>query len=133
MQSYAKILVIIIGNIMLRAIIIFLTLFISMETWSQELIQDYFKGSVITDPTKTRRCEELIKGRGRKISFKNNLLGLIDRNKKLRKMVPREKVSVHEKLERNIINLRRELKLARIKIQKASEKIIIKGCPGISI
>lgn len=118
---------------MLRTITILITILTPFATPSQEHIGDYFKGSVITDPTKTRRCEELIKGRGRKITFKNNLLGLIDRNKKLRKMVPREKVSVHEKLERNIINLKRELKLARIKISRESEQIIIKGCPGISL
>ena len=118
---------------MLRIITILLIVFTPTKTPSQENIGEYFKGSVITEPTKTRRCEELIKGRGRKITFKNSLLGLIDRNKKLRKMVSREKVSVHEKLERNLINLKRELKLARIKIQKASEEIIIKGCPGISL
>ncbi|RLA61373.1 MAG: hypothetical protein DRQ88_06630 [Epsilonproteobacteria bacterium] len=118
---------------MLRVAIIFLTILAPFATPSQEHIREYFKGSVITDPTKTRRCEELIEHRGKKITFKNNLLGLIDRNKKLRKMVPREKVTVHEKLERNIINLKRELKLARIKIKKASEEVIIKGCPGISL
>ena len=118
---------------MLRTTALLLTILTSIATPSQEHIGDYFKGSVITDPTKTRRCEELIDVRGKKISYKNKLLGLIDRNKKLRKMVPREKVSVHEKLERNLINLNRELKLARIKIAKASEEIIIKGCPGISL
>ncbi len=89
--------------------------------------------SVIEDPSFTTKCEELLDDRIKKIGVKNKILGLIDRNRRLRKITPIEKQSIVDKLEENFINLRRELYLTRQKIMNTDEEIVRKGCPGITI
>jgi len=89
--------------------------------------------SIIEDPSFSTKCEILLDERTKKIDLKNRILGLIDRNRRLRKLSPPEKQSVIEKLEINFTSLRRELYLTRQKISNSDEEIVRKGCPGITI
>ena len=92
---------------------------------------DKFVGSIITDPAISRRCEDLLENRKKKILHKNKLLSLLDRNRRLLKSVTPEKVSIIHKLEDNFNDLRRELYNTRQQISYADEDIVKKGCPGI--
>lgn len=94
---------------------------------------DYIRGAVITDPSTTRRCEELIRERSEKINYKNKLLTLIDKNKKLKAMTPPQKISIHEVLDKTKKSLDDKLERASQKIQTSGEEIIRVGCPGITL
>jgi hypothetical protein len=88
-------------------------------------------GSVITDPSISKRCEALTLKRTKKIKHKQKLAGLVERNKRLQKITPKAKVTVKEKLTENLYKLNRELRLTRIRIDHLTEDIVRKGCPGI--
>jgi hypothetical protein len=90
-----------------------------------------FGGSVITDPSITSRCEDLLDKRKLKVRHKNRILGLLDRNRRLRKRTSYKKQTIIKKLEKNFNDLRQELYLTRQKIFFADEDIVRKGCPGI--
>ncbi|MFZ8933605.1 MAG: hypothetical protein ACO20H_04665 [Bacteriovoracaceae bacterium] len=91
------------------------------------------KRSIIEDPSFSTKCAVLLDERTKKIDLKNRILGLIDRNRRLRKITPGEKQSIVNKLETNFTELRRELYLTRQKILNSDEEIVRKGCPGITI
>ncbi len=95
--------------------------------------EEYIRGAVITDPATTRRCEELIKERSEKITYKNRLLSLIDKNKKLKEMTPENKISIHETLDQTRKSLDEKLEKFTKKIQESGEEIIRVGCPGITL
>ncbi len=87
----------------------------------------------ITDPAIGARCNRLLKKRADKIEVKQRLNGLIERNKRLKKLAPKEKKSVLYNLSRNLLRLEQELRLSKLKIEDLEEQIIRKGCPGISL
>lgn len=87
--------------------------------------------SILTDPSFSNRCDDLLEKRNKKIVHKNKILSLIDRNRRLRKTVASNKITIKNNLEKNFSDLRRELYLTRQKITFADEEIIRKGCPGI--
>ena len=115
----------------MRSIIFFLIFSTSVKAISPE--DDYIRGAVITDPSTTRRCEELIRERSEKITYKNKLLSLLDRNKKLKLMTPSQKISILETLDRTQKSLEDKLDKASQKIQTSGEEIIRVGCPGITL
>lgn len=129
MERYDRISVNLIGY--MRSIILFLILFSSLKAFGSE--DDYIRGAVITDPSTTRRCDELINERKEKINYKNKILSLIDKNKKLKLLSPPEKISVHELLDKTTKELEDRLELASRKIQSSGEEIIRLGCPGITL
>lgn len=92
-----------------------------------------FAQSGITDPTISLRCQELINARQSKLLNKQKIRELIDRNEKLQKITPEERVSIREKLILNHSKLEKELELVLLKIEKQEETIIRQGCPGINI
>ena len=94
--------------------------------------QDY-ENTVITDPTISRRCEELLFKRNQKVSHKQKLMELITRNRRLLKYVPKEKESVKIKLVDNYSKLKNELRLSLIKITHLEESIVRTGCPGLTL
>jgi hypothetical protein len=108
-----------------------LIFFLITLSWVNPILGQDFGDSVITDPSITSRCEDLLDKRKFKISYKNKILGLLDRNRRLRKRTSFEKQTIIKRLEKNFTDLRRELYLTRQKIFFADEDIVRKGCPGI--
>ena len=92
-----------------------------------------FKRTVITDPSISRRCELLAENRKTKISHKQRIMAMIERNKHLQKMTPENKVTLKRKLEVNLGHLEHELTLVLTQIQFQEESIVRKGCPGITL
>jgi hypothetical protein len=115
---------------MARKVLLFLTVFIGI--FSKCYAEDY-KRTVINDPSISRRCEILSEARLEKITHKQRILGLIERNKHLQKISPENKVSIKRKLETNLGHLEHELDLTLTQIQFHEENIVRKGCPGISL
>ncbi len=96
------------------------------------LAEDY-KRTVINDPSISRRCEVLTEGRKVKLTHKQRIMALIERNKHLQKITPDNRQTLKRKLESNLGHLEHELKLSITQIQYQEESIIRKGCPGINI
>lgn len=94
--------------------------------------EDY-KRTVITDPSISRRCEILTEGRKEKLSNKQRILAMIERNKRLQKITPENKITLKRKLEINLGHLEHELTLVLTQIQFHEENIVRKGCPGITL
>ena len=94
--------------------------------------QDY-ENTVITDPSISRRCEELLIKRNQKVAHKQKLMELITRNRKLLKYVPKEKKTVKVKLIENYGKLKNELRLSLVKITHLEEGIVRTGCPGLTL
>lgn len=92
-----------------------------------------YRSTVVTDPSISRRCDALINKRNLKVEHKQKLKGLIVRNQKVQKIVPSEKRSVRQNLQKNLNHLEHELKLTLVQIQNQEESIIRKGCPGITL
>lgn len=105
----------------------FLTLFSGISS-----AEDY-KRTVITDPSISRRCEILTEKRSEKISNKQRIMAMIERNKHLQKITPENKITVKKKLETNLGHLEHELILTQTQIQFQEENIVRKGCPGITL
>jgi hypothetical protein len=94
--------------------------------------EDY-KRTVITDPSISRRCELLTEERKEKITNKQRIEAMIERNKHLQKITPENKVTLKKKLEVNLGHLEHELTLVLTQIQFHEENIVRKGCPGITL
>ena len=92
-----------------------------------------FKRTVITDPSISRRCDLLSENRKTKISHKQRIMAMIERNKHLQKLTPENKVTLKRKLEVNLGHLEHELTLVQTQIQFQEENIVRKGCPGITL
>lgn len=88
---------------------------------------------VITNPAITRRCLDLLDKRRQKVSNKQRLLGLLNRNQNMRKNTPPNKVTLIRKLEDLERRIEGEIEYSRHKILNVEEEIIRKGCPNISI
>lgn len=113
--------------------IILIFIFFSSALKAVGIEDDYIRGAVITDPSTTRRCEDLIRERNEKINYKNRLLSLIDKNKKLKTLTPQQKISIHETLDKTKKSLDDKLEKTSRKIQTSGEEIIRVGCPGITL
>jgi hypothetical protein len=111
-----------------RISILFLIIFIGYRATVRA--QDY-KRTVINDPSISRRCELLSEARKEKITNKQRLAGLIERNKHLQQITPENKVTLKKKLEINLGHLQHELILIQNQIQYHEENIVRKGCPGV--
>lgn len=102
-------------------------------TGIQDVLAQDYENTVVTDPSISRRCEELLTSRNQKVSHKQKLMELITRNRKLLKYVPKEKKSVKIKLIDNYGKLKNELRLSLIKINHYEESIVRTGCPGLTL
>ncbi len=118
---------------MIRRIFIILTLTLSFLISSDNLIAQDYENTVVTDPSISRRCEELLGKRNQKVAHKQKLMELITRNRRLLKYVPKEKNSVKTKLIDNYGKLKNELRLSLIKISHLEESIVRTGCPGLAL
>ena len=101
---------------------------VSAPTWAQD-----YRSTVVTDPSISRRCDALITKRNLKVDHKQKLKTIIIRNQKIQKIVPGEKRSIKQSLQKNLRHLEHELKLTLVQIQNQEENIIRKGCPGITL
>ncbi|MBT3586135.1 MAG: hypothetical protein HN509_14610 [Halobacteriovoraceae bacterium] len=117
---------------MTRYVFGFLILIGVLSTLNLALGQDY-KSTVVTDPSISRRCEELLSKRTRKVGHKQKILALLIRNEHLQKITPPARISVLRKLKKNFRHLRHELELTQTQLDHHEENIIRKGCPGIAL
>jgi len=92
-----------------------------------------WRSNVITDPSISARCKHLSRKRNKKLKIKQKLMGLLNRNKRLRKITPKKKYYLKNKLITLNSELRHELDLIRFKIESIEENIIRKGCPALVI
>lgn len=112
---------------------LFLLLFLFFNTLINCASSQDWHGSVIDNPILTSRCQELTEDRNNKVTFKQRLMGLINRNERLQKITPANKVTVRKKLDITHGRLKRELELSKLKLTNMEENIIRKGCPGITL
>jgi hypothetical protein len=89
--------------------------------------------NAIQDPAQSIRCKELFKEREEKISMKQKLSGLIQRNEVLQRRTPDNKQSLKKRLEANHVKVRNEIYLNALQIQTTEEKIVRSGCPGLNL
>jgi hypothetical protein len=88
---------------------------------------------IITDPSVTLRCKELIKERTAKVLIKQKMKDLLKRTEKMIAKTPRHKKTVISKLRLTYQELRNEIYLINIVIRNMEENIVRKGCPGIRL
>ena len=113
-----------------RISLLFLIVYVG---YNSVVIAEDYKRTVITDPSISRRCELLTESRKEKITNKQRILAMIERNKHLQKITPENKVALKKKLESNLGHLEHELTLTLTQIQFHEENIVRKGCPGITL
>lgn len=118
---------------MISRIILILTFALCVFVESQNLMAQDYENTVVTDPSISRRCEELLGKRNQKVGHKQKLMELITRNRRLLKYVPKEKKTVKTKLITNYGKLKNELRLSLIKISHLEENIVRTGCPGLAL
>lgn len=100
----------------------------SIETYGLSI-----SDSIITDPSISRRCDDLMQQRQDKIQHRQRLLFLLDRNKNLLKGTPDRKESISSKLRDNQYKVIQELKITNLKVVKIEEQIVRRGCPGLTL
>ena len=108
-------------------IIIFILIASSFHVFGNE-IRD-----IINDPAISRRCKALLSERTEKIKIQQRLNSLVLRNQKLQKMSKSQQKSVNSRLELNLVQLKNNLRLTRMRLKSMEENIVRKGCPGISL
>lgn len=108
------------------------TIIVGLVTISTIHAQDY-RETIITDPSISRRCDDLTQKRSKKIKHKQRISALIQRNIKLQKIAPLNKRQVKRKLEVNFKRLKNEYRLTKNKITRIEEVVVRNGCPGIAL
>lgn len=119
---------------MLRSVAILIMLcFNSSWAQTQTSADNEFSVNVITDPSISRRCENLLTQRNEKVTLRQKLSTLLARNERLTKITPVEKKSINRELTSNRLSITKELRLVNLRIQRYEEELIRKGCPGIQL
>lgn len=116
------------GIFRLKYLIIFIGILLSPGLSAED-----FRKTVITDPSISRRCNELMRQRQQKIDHKQKIRNLLQRSKRLIQLTPPERKTIMTKLKKNYKSLSHELRLTLNQIQNKEENIIRKGCPGIKL
>jgi hypothetical protein len=115
---------------------IFLTFLVGfsslLASFPQSYAQDYTT-TIITDPSISRRCGELLDDLKLKRNHGQKIKELLVRNERLQRVTPEEKKKVKGILTDNERRLKREMELTVIKVQRQEENIIRKGCPGLTL
>lgn len=102
----------------------------SFLAFTQEVTTELLT-DVITDPSISFRCKELIKRRNEKVQVKQKTQSLMQTARKLREVTPDNKKSVMRRLERSGIELDQKLYIVSLQIERMEETIIRNGCPGL--
>ncbi len=89
--------------------------------------------NVLEDPMVSYRCKELIQERNAKVTAKQRLKSLIERNKKLVKKTPEYKKTTLSRFNASRAKLDMAFNESIIRIKEMEENIIRSGCPGINI
>ncbi|MBP5296490.1 MAG: hypothetical protein J6Y94_04080 [Bacteriovoracaceae bacterium] len=87
----------------------------------------------ISHPVLSGHCQNLLQQRQQKIEFRNRIGALIFRNQSIRERLAPHQHTLRHNLDVNRRSLDREYHLALLKIQKMTEDILRRGCPGIEI
>ena len=94
---------------------------------------DQVEYAEISHPVLSGHCQYLLQQRQQKIEFRNRIGALIFRNQSLKERLAPQQHTIRHNLEVNRRSLDREYYLALLKIQKMTEDILRRGCPGIEI
>ena len=87
----------------------------------------------ISHPVLSGHCQHLLQQRQQKIQFRNRIGALIFRNQNILQRLQPHQATLRRDLEVNRRSLDREYYLALLKIQKMTEDILRRGCPGIEL
>ncbi len=87
----------------------------------------------ISHPVLSGHCQHLLQQRQQKIQFRNRIGALIFRNQNILQRLQPHQTKLRHDLEINRRSLDREYYLALLKIQKMTEDILRRGCPGIEL
>ena len=95
--------------------------------------QNQIEYAEISHPVLSGHCQNLLQQRQQKIEFRNRIGALIFRNQSIKERLAPNQHTLRHNLENNRRALDREYHLALLKIQKMTEDILRRGCPGIEI
>lgn len=88
---------------------------------------------IIRDPSISRRCKSLIEARNEKIRTHQRLNALLNRSKKLEKIVKKNQVTAKSRVDITKTEITNNIRLTKLRIKTMEENIVRKGCPGISL
>lgn len=88
---------------------------------------------IIRDPSISRRCKSLIEERNEKIRTHQRLNALLNRSKKLQKIVKQNQVTAKSRIDITKTEIINNIRLTKLRIKTMEENIVRKGCPGISL
>ena len=88
---------------------------------------------IIRDPSISRRCQALIEARNEKIRTHQRLNALLNRSKKLEKIVKKNQVTAKSRVDITKTEITNNIRLTKLRIKTMEENIVRKGCPGISL
>ncbi len=109
-----------------------LSIFLSIYLCSITINRAYaVNKNLINAPIISSRCKNLLEKREQKIKLKEKIWALMYRNRRLKRTLHKRKKTAKEKLDANYTSLKIEYAFTVHKIQKLTEKIVKKGCPGI--
>jgi hypothetical protein len=87
--------------------------------------------SVVNNPDLSYTCKQMLKELDEKHQDLLLNKGLIIRNRKLQKDLPKRKQAAKKRMRINLSRLRHELELGELKYRRMKEIVIRKGCPGV--
>jgi len=88
---------------------------------------------IIKDPSVSRRCKSLIEARNEKIRTHQKLNALLNRSKKLNKIVKKNQITAKSRIDLTKTEISNNIRLTKLRIKTMEENIVRKGCPGISL
>ncbi len=93
---------------------------------------DFDLDQIISDPSITTRCKDILTKRHQKITIKQRLKELIKRSQKGLKNAEKGKRSTAKsRLELTMVKIKQEHRLISLKIKILEERLVRKGCPGV--
>lgn len=88
---------------------------------------------IIRDPSVSKRCKALIEARNEKIRTHQRLNALLNRSKKLSKIVKNNQATAKNRIKITKTEIQNNIRLTKFRIKTMEENIVRKGCPGISL
>ena len=92
---------------------------------------DLLNRSVVTDPSISRQCRNLLEDRDNKLKIKHSLGTLRIRNRRLQRVVPEEKKTLMRKLKHHEALVVQKIAVASQRIQTMEESLVRRGCPRV--
>jgi hypothetical protein len=94
---------------------------------------DAFSRDILEDPINSLTCKAQIDYRQKKINLKQKAHSLILLSEKILGATPENRKKLIDKLSYNLTQLRQQILILDLHIEDTTEKIVRKGCPGITL